>query len=259
MIRMTEFKFEDEYLRLVSIQDIQTELDEQELISWQRLIRVLNHEVMNSLTPIRTLSHATRLSVEQSGLDTGKGKTKQLVEDIQKNTRLIEERSAGLMEFVKKYRDITSIQELEINTFLLKDLLDKITQYFSEECKSRKIKCNLQIEPEQMELSGDQNFLEQVFINLVRNSIEALENTDNPEINLQASRNSDGQAVIHIHDNGQGIPPEILDDIFTPFFTTKESGSGIGLSFARHIIRLHNGSISLTSEPNVETVITLKF
>jgi len=257
LIRMTELLYDEETLHLISIQDIQTELDEQELISWKRMIRVLNHEVMNSITPIRTLSHAITRSIQEAGLDKQSNQEiKSTIKDIHKNTELIEERSSGLIEFIKQYRDITRIQNLEKSNVQIAELFNEVTSLFADELKSGNIDCKEKIDPEDLHLECDINLMKQVLINLFKNAIESLSAKDEGKIGLSAGRENK-KVILEVTDNGQGISEEHKEDIFTPFFSTKESGSGIGLSFAKHIIRLHAGNISLWSEKNKGTTVKI--
>jgi two-component system nitrogen regulation sensor histidine kinase NtrY len=259
LIRMTEFLFDAEKLHLISLQDIQTELDEQELLSWKRMIRVLNHEVMNSITPIRTLSHAINRSIEESGLNHQTDpNVRATINDIHKNTWLIEERSSGLIEFINQYRDITKIRELEKTEITIDKLFNEVLTLFKTDLVTYKIDYSLNIEPAELSLECDNNLFRQVLINLVKNAIEALMSVKNGRIELNAGK-TNGHFWLQVMDNGQGISPDHQDDIFTPFFSTKESGSGIGLSFAKHIVRLHEGNITLCSEPGKGTAITIKF
>ena len=255
LVKMTEFLFDNESLKLISLQDLQTELDEQELISWKRLIRALNHEVMNSLTPIRTLSHAIDRSLMEIPPEKIAGN---VLNDIRNNTRLIEQRSTSLMDFIRKYRDISRIDEIAKDSVGLKKIIDEVMGIFREDFKKKYIQCKVTIEPTGLLLNGDMNLLKQVLINLVKNAIEALQDTKNGEIDISALI-QDNQVSILIRDNGKGIPAEYMDDIFTPFFSTKKEGSGIGLSFSKHIIRLHGGTMSVRSEPGQGTTVTLKF
>ena len=257
LIRMTDFIFEEDTLHLISIQDIQTELDEQELVSWKRMIRVLNHEVMNSITPIRTLNHAIDRSVKEAGLDK---QTDPLIQaaimDIHKNTNLIEERSSGLIEFIKQYRDITKIQDLELSLIPVDKLFTEVISLFTNDFLTYKIDHTVKIDPADLKLKCDVQLMKQVLINLLKNAMEALRSEKQGHLELTAGK-EDERIVLKVTDNGQGIPQEHQDDIFTPFFSTKESGSGIGLSFSRHIIRLHDGKISFWSEKGKGTTFKI--
>ena len=250
LIRSTEFIFEEEKLRLISLQDVRQEMDAQELQSWQRLIKVLNHEVMNSLTPISTLTHAIRKSASE--LKQGK-------DDIIKNADLIQERSISLVNFIKKYRDITRIEKLSLRKVIIREIFIKITEFLSKELSLKKITCRISIVPNNLELLCDPDLIEQLLINLMINSIEALSKSPSPVIKLHAFHEENSNVVIQVWDNGRGIPEDKLNEIFTPFYSTKKDGTGIGLSFARQIILLHKGNISVKSIPGKETIFTLRF
>ena len=254
LFKMSELVYEDHPLNLLSIQDVNTELDERELISWKRLIRVLNHEVMNSLTPIRTLTHAIDRSLEE--VPTGQiGES--IATDIRDNTRLIEKRSSSLVDFVSRYREITRINELVLNEIDVYALLHEAASLFQEDTNKHQIDLQVIAQPPGFSLRGDENLLKQVVINLVQNSMEALKETQGGRIKIHASENED-HTVIKVEDNGPGIPSEHMDEIFTPFFSTREDGSGIGLSFSKHIIRLHGGTMSIWSEPGKGTTVTIR-
>jgi len=250
LIRSTEFIFEEEKLRLISLQDVRQEMDAQELQSWQRLIKVLNHEVMNSLTPISTLTHAIRKSASE--LKQGK-------DDIIKNADLIQERSISLVNFIKKYRDITRIEKLSLRKVIIREIFIKITEFLSKELSLKKITCRISIVPNNLELLCDPDLIEQLLINLMINSIESLSESSSPVIKLHAFHEKNSNVVIQVWDNGRGIPEDKLNEIFTPFYSTKKDGTGIGLSFARQIILLHKGNISVKSIPGKETIFTLRF
>lgn len=260
LIRSTDFIFEEDTLRLASFQDVRQELDAQELLSWQRLIKVLNHEVMNSLTPIRTLTHAIRRSVSEinSGNDNMEDNDS-LFTDIMKNTGLIEERSTSLINFIKKYRDITKIEQLSLQKVIIQEIFTKITGFLKEELSYQNITCEISVEPDNLELLCDPNLVEQLLINLMINSIEALSDTTGSVIKLYAFLHKSSHVVLQVSDNGRGIPEDKLDEIFTPFYSTKKGGTGIGLSFARQVMRLHRGNISIKSISGKETIFTLVF
>ena len=254
LFKMSELVYEDHPLKLVSIQDVNTELDERELVSWKRLIRVLNHEVMNSLTPIRTLTHAIDRSLEEIPPGQfGEG----IASDIRDNTRLIEKRSSSLVEFVSRYREITRINELVLQDIDIPALLHEAASLLQEDIQDQQIDCQVKAQTKVLRLQGDENLLKQVVINLVQNSMEALKESQSGTIKLSASEDK-GHAVIKVEDNGPGIRPEHMEEIFTPFFSTREDGSGIGLSFSKHIIRLHGGTMSLWSEAGKGTRVTIR-
>ena len=254
LFRMTQLIFDEHPLKLLSLQDVRTELDEQELISWKRLIRVLNHEVMNSLTPIRTLTHA----IERSLLEIEAGRADEaLISDIRENSRLIEKRSTSLADFVNRYREITRIRDLVKQKVDVHSLFREVMVLFKHEISELQADSVIEVDPSGLQLKGDEEMLKQVVINLVKNSLEALLGIKNGKIILSAWKD-EGQVCLCVEDNGPGIPNEYLDDIFTPFFSTREDGSGIGLSFSKHIVRMHGGTMSIWSESGIGTRVSIR-
>jgi nitrogen fixation/metabolism regulation signal transduction histidine kinase len=255
LLRMTQLVYEGQPVKLLSLQDIRTELDEQELLSWKRLIRVLNHEVMNSLTPIRTLTHAIERSLKE--LDPRESDLAVLA-DIRTNSQLISKRSSSLIEFVKRYREISNIRMISREPVAVLPMLQEIRDLYRNELKQRNCVLRISVEPSHLRLRGDENMLKQVMINLIQNSMHALEEHTSGNIDIKGHQEA-GRVLISVKDNGPGISPEYMDDIFTPFFSTKEAGSGIGLSFSRHIVRLHDGNISIHSDPGKGTTVIMRF
>ena len=260
----TEFKIQNRNILLVSIKNIQQELDEKEMESWQKLIRVLTHEIMNSITPISSLSSTVRLImddvIETLSEREIEGDEIESLNEIKEALTTIHNRTEGLIHFVNTYRNLTKIPTPNFSVFPVKKLLQNVQHLHQNELQTLGIKCTISVEPASLELSADEQLIEQVLINLLKNSIHALqEKSDNPVIELHAYLDKRGRITIQTIDNGQGILPEVLDKIFIPFFTTKPQGSGIGLSLARQILRLHEGSINAHSEPGKETRFTLTF
>ncbi len=259
LVRSTKFKFENDHLKLISFQDVKNELEENELISWQKLIRILTHEIMNSITPISNLTLAINKCLTIDGEPgTIENLDNDQIKDALINTSLIEDRSAGLQEFVEKYRSLTKIQALKISKIELTPLFHKIILLFQDSIDKNNIKIATNTNPEAIMIEADKKLIEQILINLLKNAIESIIHTDHKEIKMIAHVNADKRTEISVVDNGPGIPDEIIDQIFMPFFTTKEQGSGIGLSLARQIMRLHGGSISAQSS-ETETSFSLQF
>jgi nitrogen fixation/metabolism regulation signal transduction histidine kinase len=260
-INSTEFKVKDKLIILATINNIQSVLEEQETEAWQKLIRVLTHEIMNSITPIASLS--STLDIMLKGITDGGNIREDLdmetVMEIQQALQTINKRSTGLLHFVNTYRNLTRIPKPNFKIFPIKDLFNNIYLLMEEEILTHRINYLTNIDPESIEVSADEQLIEQVIINLIRNSMHALENRKEPTIELKAYYNKRSRVTIQVYDNGHGILPEVLDKIFIPFFTTKQSGSGIGLSLSRQILRLHNGTITANSVPEQETVFTLTF
>lgn len=253
------FKTGEKTLHLVSFQNIQPELDEKELESWQKLIRVLTHEIMNSMTPITTLvSTITRLYQNK---ETGEVRKPEeiappMIEKTIKMLDLIESRGQGLIHFVQNYRSVTRLPKPDFKVINIRDLFQGIKLLFDDQLVESGINLTIDCHPS-LFLNADGKLIEQVIINLVKNAIEAFEDVTEPVITLSA-QSANSQIVMEIADNGKGIPPDMLENIFVPFFTTKEKGSGIGLSLSRQIIRLHGGTMNVLSEPFSRTVFTIR-
>ncbi len=263
VIYATEFRIHNRTITLVSIKNIQQELEEKEMESWQKLIRVLTHEIMNSITPISSLSSTVTLIIKDlmenlraQGVGTDEVDT---LEEVETALKTIHKRTDGLLHFVNTYRNLTKIPNPNFSIFRVRQLFSNINHLFEEEIKSKNIRCDIRIEPESMELSADEHLIEQVIINLVKNAIHAVTGREDACIRLNAYMNSRGRIVMQVVDNGPGILPNVLDRVFIPFFTTKPQGSGIGLSLSRQILRLHGGTINAYSEPEKETKFTLTF
>ncbi|OQX96623.1 MAG: ATP-binding protein [Bacteroidetes bacterium 4572_117] len=262
-IYATQFKINDREIILVSIKNIQSELEEQEMKAWQKLIRVLTHEIMNSIAPIASLTSTVNVMVKETVTqlesDTNNNIDTESFNDIIEALETIHKRSTGLIHFVEKYRNLTKIPTPNFSTYKIKTQFENIYNLLKKDIIESEINFKIIVIPEVLEVTADEQLIEQVLINLVKNSIHALENVENGEIKLNAYINNSGKRVMQIYDNGQGIIKEVGDKIFIPFFTTKTSGSGIGLSLSKQIMRQHGGQIKVSSEPFVETCFTLTF
>ena len=243
----TEFKLPNKSILLVTIKNIQNVLEEQETESWQKLIRVLTHEIMNSITPISSITSTLDLMIKEAK-DKPTPPDKEMIEEVQLAIKTINKRSNGLLHFVDTYRNLTKIPKPNFKIAKVKEVLDDIQLIVHEELKASNIEYIVNIDPESIEFYADTKLIEQVLINLIKNAIHALENIENPIIYIKAYYNKRSRVAIQVIDNGQGILKDVLDKIFIPFFTTKPKGSGIGLSLSKQIMRLHGGSITATSE-----------
>ena len=257
-VRSVEFKFESREVKLISLQNITPELEQGEIEAWQKLTRVMAHEIINSVSPVTLLSSGMLQSFEKEG----KVKEAREVRDDEIKTsveslKAIKKRSQGLTKFVESYRSIAKIPEPKLSTFSIKELFEQVHIFEKKDLESRKIAFQFHVYPESLMLTADEKLIEQVLINLVKNAMDALDGSQSPEINLK-SFESEGNVIIKVQDNGGGIQVENIDNIFVPFFTTKDTGSGIGLSFSRQIMRAHKGKILVLSQPG-ETEFTLVF
>lgn len=254
----TEFKIHNKSIILATIKNIQSVLEDQETESWQKLIRVLTHEIMNSITPISSITSTLDLMFKDAKANRQRP-DKESIEEVHTAIKTINKRSNGLLHFVNTYRNLTKIPKPNFRIAKVKEVLDDIQLLVQEEIKANNIKYIVSIEPESIEYYADTKLIEQVLINLIKNAIHALENSDSPMIHVKAYYNKRGRVTIQVIDNGQGILKDVLDKIFIPFFTTKPKGSGIGLSLSKQIMRLHGGSITAHSEVEVGTTFTLTF
>ena len=260
-IYATEFRMRSEEFVLISLQNIHAELEEKEIESWQRLIRVLTHEIMNSITPISSLASTVQeILIEE---DSGMAKLKDLdnddVESIQIAINTIRNRSQGLLNFVDIYRNLTRIPKPNFRYFRISELLERTEDLLKPKLSKLKIKFLYKIFPDDIMLTADPDLIDQVVINLMLNAIDAVKKVEKPQISIIASKTIHGKITIDFIDNGYGIKPDILDKIFMPFFTSKREGSGIGLSLSRQIMHLHKGTITVKSKPNEGCVFTLTF
>ena len=260
----TEFKINERTIKLVSIKNIQSELEEEEMRAWQKLIRVLTHEIMNSIAPIASLTSTVNYMVKQMSEDIKPYVSKEFetegINDILEALDTIHKRSNGLIHFVEKYRDLTKIPKPNINIYSVNTQFQNIFNLLKTELVKNDIDFQISIVPNKLKITADEQLIEQILINMVKNSIQALEKVEaNKKIMLNAFINNTGNRVIQVIDNGQGIIKEVGEKVFIPFFTTKPTGSGIGLSLSKQIMRLHNGSIKVASEPFLETCFTMTF
>ncbi|MBU1368579.1 MAG: GHKL domain-containing protein [Bacteroidetes bacterium] len=260
-INATEFRMRGEEYVLVSLQNIHPELEEKEIESWQRLIRVLTHEIMNSITPISSL--ASTVQEMMTNPETDKLELNQLneedLESIYSAMATIESRSRGLLNFVEIYRNLTRIPKPNFRYFAIKELFDKAHELLKPKLDKFNIKCVCKVFPEEMMLLADPDLVDQVLINLLLNAIDAVKEQENAQISITASTNLNNRITVDIADNGSGIKTDLMDKIFMPFFTSKKEGSGIGLSLSRQIMQMHKGAISVKSKPGEGTVFTLTF
>lgn len=255
MIQGTEFRMKNQQLKLISLYNIQSELEEKEIEAWQKLIRVLTHEIMNSITPISSLASTAGSMLKNTSQDKPSPES---LEDIKQALETIQRRSEGLSGFINKFRDIGKIPKPNFQTFPVSELFYRIRLLVEKNLESRNVSFSISINPDNMELVADPALLEQVLLNLINNSINAFENIDNPVLKISAEINERGRAVIKVIDNGPGISNEVLDKVFVPFFTTRKEGSGIGLSISQSIIRAHGGKIWVQSKPSEETIFTIR-
>lgn len=245
----TEIRLQNNNIKLISLQDIKYELDAKEVESWQKLISILTHEIMNSIAPITSLTNTLRkfFRKEQKPVDPSEISADTITHTIQ-GLEIIEERGKDLMNFISNYRRLTKIPQPVFSEFVAYDWLNNLKVLLHEKLTQNQINFELSVNTLAKNLYGDIKLLTQVLINILSNAIEALRTSNNSrKIKITVEQKDKKQNQITISNNGPAIPPDLLDKIFVPFFTTKESGSGIGLSLSRQIIQMHHGYIYVES------------
>jgi two-component system nitrogen regulation sensor histidine kinase NtrY len=260
-ISATEFRMRGEDYILVSLQDISSELDEKEIESWQKLIRVLTHEITNSITPISSLASTVKemLFTEGEEIPSLNPISPEDAASVEGAITTIQNRSQGLLNFVEVYRNLTRIPKPSFKYFKVAELFERSHQLLKPKIEQLGINYSGKIFPPDLMITADPDLIDQVMINLMLNAMDAVKEVDNPQISVLATLNNNNRVVIDFKDNGVGIKPDIMDKIFMPFFTSKKYGSGVGLSLSRQIMHLHKGSVSVRSKPGEGTVFTLTF
>lgn len=241
-LRATTFTSQEETLRIISVHDISNELDAKEVESWMKLIRVLTHEIMNSITPITSLSETLLNYYAPQGVPIDEKTIANTVHGLE----VINERGAGLIKFVESYRKLTKLSKPILETIELRKLIDHLLLLMENEPNFSRITFQVQIK-EGCSIEADRTQISQVFINLIKNAMQAVESVSEPRITITASTLANTRCEIKIIDNGAGIETALIDQIFIPFFTTKENGSGIGLSLSKQIMKNHGGAIEISS------------
>lgn len=259
-IKLSHFKLLNEETWLLSLQDIKAELDHKEIESWQKLNRVLTHEIMNSVSPIIALTNnVSKLLKKENRIKNIQEIDEENIEQTVQSLNIIEERSIGLNSFVKKFRSITTQIKPEPEHINVQEFFEDLAIFLYDSFREKGIQFHHSVESDDFSILADRKLLEQVIINLLKNSIEAFSNQETKTIQLKARINESNQQIIEVIDNGDGIAKEQMDMIFTPFFTSKESGSGIGLSLSKNILKQQGYNIDVSSVPNKETIFTLYF
>lgn len=261
-IHATELKLRGHSYKLVALQNIHSELESKEVEAWQNLTRVLRHEIMNSITPIAsltgTLNDILAEDLKPSGKDTFE-LSDETLSDLEEGLQTIENRSKGLVKFVDAYRDYTSIPKPKFGLIKIDELFEHISQLLKRELIEIGIDFHVNILFKDLEITADRELIEMVLINLLKNAKEAIKDSEEPKIELVARIDGERRVLFDVKDNGPGIIPEAQARIFIPFYTTKKSGSGIGLALSRQIMQMHHGTLSVKSEPDIYTIFTLKF
>jgi nitrogen fixation/metabolism regulation signal transduction histidine kinase len=245
--RCSVINLKEEDIKLITLQDIRGELERKELDSWVKLIRVLSHEIMNSLAPVTSIAQSLN-SIWKEKLEVQPNCSDDAIESTMKGLEVIGERGEGLIRFVQSYRMLTKVPVPQFSQVSVQSLFDRLSILVSPLKSDYGVAIQFYAPNPDFEVQIDEQMMVQVVINLVKNSAEALQGCENPKIEIHAHKLSGEKVEILVTDNGPGVPEEILEEIFIPFFTTKATGTGIGLSHSRQILRAHGGSIGCSSE-----------
>ena len=248
-------RIRDRSLTIMTLQDIHGELEARELTAWQNLIRILTHEIMNSVTPISSLAAtASELLVEAAHAAAGSA-----IDDARQAVETIGARSDGLLRFVESYRRLTRLPTPVLQRVKVVELFGRVEQLMRPDLERRGVSLAHAVAPQRLELDADPDLLEQVLINLIRNAVDAVTEAEKPAVCLRGEIHSNGRVTLVVADNGHGMDEEVRETIFVPFFTTKRHGTGIGLSIVRQIMRSHGGTVSVRSTPGEGTEFRLTF
>ena len=256
LLSATQFKMQGEAFTLLAFKNVSQALADTETAAWQQLLRVMTHEIMNSVTPIASLADSLGRHMRAAQQQDSAA---ELLDDVSTGIRIIQQRSEGLLRFAQVYRNFSTLAPPQRTTLYVQELLQTTRQLLAEQLTAQGIEVVVSVRPVHLTLQADGHLLEQVLINLLLNAAQAVDQTPDPRISLLAWLDGQERVVIEVKDNGSGIPADLLDSIFVPFFTTRPSGSGIGLSLAKQIMQLHQGSIQVQSVEGAGSAFQLWF
>lgn len=255
LLNAIAFQVEDKVYKLIALQNINDVLDENEANAWQKLLSVMTHEIMNSIAPISSLADTLQGRMEREQQQ----EAHPMFEDLQLGIDTIKRRSEGLLRFAQTYHSLNKITKLDISSIHVSRIFENLYRLMEPTLQQKNIELDIFLRDPDLQLNADQSLVEQLLINLLMNAIEAVKETREPRIALLAEKDEDNKTVIKVSDNGIGIPADLNDKIFIPFYTTRKNGTGIGLSLCKQIMLMHRGTISLRSYENRGTMFTLVF
>ncbi len=257
LVSASVMRSEDKLYKLVAFQNVNEALDETESKAWQKLLNVMTHEIMNSVAPIASL--ADTLTHRLQGDEIAKNVNVGLFEDLELGIETIKRRSDGLLKFTENYRNLNKITKLNLEKVLVLDLFENLYNLMRPTLEKKNIELEIILRDPRLTLEADLHLVEQVLINLLVNAIEAVKESPNPRIILSSEVLNNQKIAVKVADNGPGMPPELIEKIFIPFFSTRKNGSGIGLSLCKQIMLLHQGNIQVQSSIGVGSAFTLSF
>ena len=257
LISASVFRSDDKVYKLVAFQNVSEALDETESKAWQKLLNVMTHEIMNSVAPISSLADTmkNRLKSPEIADSLVAGQ----LDDLELGIDTIKRRSEGLLKFTESYRNLNKITKLDLKKVLVRDLFENLSSLMQPTMEKKNIELEIVLRDPALAIEADTNLLEQVLINLIVNAIEAVKDKEGPRITLSAEVQANNRTIVKVADNGMGMPTELLDKIFIPFFSTRKTGSGIGLSLCKQIMLLHKGNIQVQSVDGKGSAFLLQF
>ncbi|EHQ26287.1 sensor histidine kinase [Mucilaginibacter paludis] len=256
LLTVSVMRSDDKVYRLVALQNVSEALDETESKAWQKLLNVMTHEIMNSVAPISSLADTLKNRLQNYAAENSKSGD---LDDLELGIDTIKRRSEGLLKFTESYRSLNKITHLDLTKILVRDLFENLSSLMLPTLDQKNIELDIVLRDPQMMIEVDINLVDQVLINLLVNAIEAVKDKPAPCITLSAELRPNGKPVLKIADNGLGMPPELIEKIFIPFFSTRKTGSGIGLSLCKQIMLLHKGNIQVQSVQGEGSAFILLF
>lgn len=251
LLSATAFQTDGQKYKLVAFQNVNEALDETESKAWQKLLSVMTHEIMNSVAPISSLAETLKNRLSSNDENT--------IEDLELGIDTIKRRSEGLLKFAETYRNLNKITTLSLQKIYIREMFLNLRRLMQPTFEQKEIEFEIVLKDPNLQMNADPSLLEQVLINLVVNAIEAVKGKKGAKIVLSAEQIHNQKILLKVADNGQGMPEEVVDKIFIPFFSTKKNGSGIGLSLCKQIVLLHRGNIQVQSVESKGTVFSLQF
>jgi two-component system nitrogen regulation sensor histidine kinase NtrY len=257
LVTASVLRSDDKISKLIAFQNVSEALDETESKAWQKLLSVMTHEIMNSVAPISSLADTLKNRLQSPEIKNSPVSSQ--MEDLELGIDTIKRRSEGLLKFTESYRNLNKITRLDLTKILVRNLFETLNSLMRPSFEKKHIELEIILRDPTLVIEADMNLIEQVMINLMVNAVEAVKDREHPRITLSAEVQSNNKTLVKVADNGLGMPPELLDKIFIPFFSTRKSGSGIGLSLCKQIMLLHKGNIQVQSTSGVGSAFILQF
>jgi two-component system nitrogen regulation sensor histidine kinase NtrY len=257
LVTASIIRSDEKMYKLIAFQNVSEALDETESKAWSKLLNVMTHEIMNSVAPISSLADTLKNRLQSPEIVNSIESSE--LEDISLGIDTIKRRSEGLLKFTESYRSLNKITKLDLNKILVRNMFENLNSLMRPTLEKKNIELEIIMRDPALAIEADINLIDQVMINLLINAIEAVKDKEHPRITLSAELQSNNRTLVKVMDNGLGMPPELIDKIFIPFFSTRKTGSGIGLSLCKQIMLLHKGNIQVQSTEGKGSAFILQF